>query len=90
MARDIYHKHVKEALEKEGWKITADPFILIYAETRLDVDLGAEKLIEATRDSKKNPGRGKKLYGPISNLRISLSCRPILPLSFSHGRTEIR
>jgi hypothetical protein len=53
MARDIYHKHVKEALEKEGWKITADPFILTYAETRLDVDLGAEKLIEATRDSKK-------------------------------------
>ncbi|MCB0599426.1 MAG: hypothetical protein KDD28_35480 [Phaeodactylibacter sp.] len=45
MAKDIYHNHVREALEKDGWKITADPYILNYAETRFDVDLGAERLI---------------------------------------------
>lgn len=49
MAKDIYHNHVKEALEKDGWIITADPYILNYADTRFDVDLGAEKLIEATK-----------------------------------------
>lgn len=53
MAKDIYHNHVREALEKDGWKITADPFILTYAETRFDVDLGAERLIEATKDTQK-------------------------------------
>jgi hypothetical protein len=53
MAKDIYHHHVREALEKEGWSITADPYILNYAETRFDVDLGAEKLIEATKNTQK-------------------------------------
>lgn len=53
MAKDIYHNHVKEALEKDGWIITADPYILNYADTRFDVDLGAEKLIEATKDTQK-------------------------------------
>lgn len=28
MAKDIYHQTVKIALEKEGWIITHDPFIL--------------------------------------------------------------
>lgn len=53
MAKDIYHNHVREALEKDGWKITADPYILNYAETRFDVDLGAERLIAATKDTQK-------------------------------------
>lgn len=53
MAKDIYHDHVREALEKDGWSITSDPYILNYAETRFEVDLGAEKLIEATKDTQK-------------------------------------
>jgi XisH protein len=28
MARDFFHQVVKEALEAEGWTITADPFII--------------------------------------------------------------
>lgn len=53
MAKDIYHYHVREALEKEDWVITEDPYILRFADTRFDVDLGAEKLIGATKDAKK-------------------------------------
>lgn len=28
MAKDFYHDHVKHALEKDGWEITDDPYIL--------------------------------------------------------------
>jgi hypothetical protein len=51
MARDIYHQSVKEALEKEGWIVTHDPY-LISRKTRnkpYEVDLGAEKIIIAER-----------------------------------------
>jgi hypothetical protein len=28
MARDFYHQIVREALEADGWTITADPFVI--------------------------------------------------------------
>ena len=28
MAKDIYHQHVKDALVKDGWVITHDPYYL--------------------------------------------------------------
>jgi Holliday junction resolvase-like predicted endonuclease len=31
-SRDIYHNTVKNALEKTGWKITADPLFIKYGE----------------------------------------------------------
>jgi hypothetical protein len=50
MARDIYHSHVKEALIKDGWTITHDPYYLdIDITAPLEIDLGAEKLISATK-----------------------------------------
>ncbi len=30
MAKDIYHNCVRNALEKDGWKITDDPLDLIF------------------------------------------------------------
>lgn len=27
-ARDIYHEHVRDALDKDGWRITQDPLHL--------------------------------------------------------------
>jgi len=53
MARDKYHNVVVEALEKEGWVITDDPLFLDIATTTLEVDLGAERLIAATKGTKK-------------------------------------
>jgi len=46
---DIYHKVVKHALQKDGWIITHDPFVLKIGEKRLFVDLGAEYLISAEK-----------------------------------------
>ena len=51
MAKDIFHNHVKEALKKDGWTITADPFLLKTTLISYEVDLAAEKLIAATREN---------------------------------------
>jgi XisH protein len=54
MAKDRFHDVVKIALEKEGWKITHDPLTLrVDAVTDLHIDLGAEMLIAAEKESEK-------------------------------------
>ncbi len=53
MAKDIYHKPVKRALQKNGWTITHDPFHLKYGGKRFAADLGAERLISAEKGLKK-------------------------------------
>lgn len=53
-AKDIYHETVRIALEKDGWTITADPLVLTFTPKRqLKIDLGAELLISAERESQK-------------------------------------
>jgi len=44
-ARDIFHYAVKNALQKEGWTITHDPLFIRFDESKLYIDLAAEKLI---------------------------------------------
>src|SRR5205085_1554329 len=50
---DVYHEIVKQALVKDGWTITDDPFIIKFKGERLFADLGAEKSIAATKDTRK-------------------------------------
>lgn len=53
-AKDIYHNTVKTALIKDGWTITHDPFHLKLRKGKnLFVDLGAERLIAAEKDTQK-------------------------------------
>lgn len=52
--RDYYHNVVRNALEKDGWTITHDPYRLKLARKKnLYIDLGAERLIAAEKDLKK-------------------------------------
>lgn len=54
MARkDKYHDVVKQCLIDEGWLVTDDPYYLDILTTTLEVDLGAERLIAATKENKK-------------------------------------
>lgn len=55
MAKDIYHQTVKIALEKEGWIITHDPFILSDKTQKMyyEIDLGAERLLAAEKGTEK-------------------------------------
>ena len=49
-AKDAYHDKVRQALEKDGWQITHDPYYLAYSGRDLYIDLGAE-LIAAEKDN---------------------------------------
>ena len=47
--RDIYHDAVRNALAKDGWTITDDPYVITYKGLRLYAELGAEKPIAAQK-----------------------------------------
>ncbi|MEB3313788.1 MAG: element excision factor XisH family protein [Cyanobacteriota bacterium] len=51
MAKDLFHDIVKSALIAEGWEITHDPFPVDYGDVQMQIDLGAERLLAAQRDS---------------------------------------
>ncbi len=48
-AKDIYHNPCKQALIKDGWSVTHDPYFLRWGKKDLFIDLGAEKLIAAQK-----------------------------------------
>jgi hypothetical protein len=50
-AKDIYHDAVKNALIRDGWSITADPYVIQYEDATLYADLAAERPIAAQRQN---------------------------------------
>lgn len=52
-AKDVYHEIVKNALIKDGWKITFAPYPIKYEEIKLQADLAGEKTISAQKESRK-------------------------------------
>lgn len=52
-AKDIFHEIVKQALQNEQWIITHDPMRLEFGDIKFQVDLGAERLLAAERDTEK-------------------------------------
>ncbi len=52
-ARDILHDIVKEALIKDEWIITHDPFTVSFGIRTVYVDLGVERLLAAQRGDDK-------------------------------------
>jgi hypothetical protein len=52
-ARDLFHNAVRNGLQKENWTITADPLSLKFGDTRIYIDLGAEKIVAAERGEEK-------------------------------------
>lgn len=53
MAKDLLHQNVREALEKEGWKITNDPMRIPIDGTYMEIDLAAEIVFAAEKGTKK-------------------------------------
>ena len=52
-ARDIFHHAVIHALERDGWKITHDPYLIYYELGKMYIDLGAEKVLAAEKKNQK-------------------------------------
>ena len=66
MARDLFHQVVKDALTKDGWNITHDPFPVDYGDVQMQIDLGAERLLAATKDAEKIAVEIKSFVNPSS------------------------
>ena len=73
-ASDIIHNAVKNALIKDGWTITADPFTIEYQGIKLYADLGAERPIAAERAGRKIVVEIKSFLSPsrIHDLELAL------------------
>ncbi len=63
-ARDLFHDIVKNALQKDGWTITHDPYPLPTGSFDLAIDLGAEKVIAAYRGKQRIAIEIKSFLGP--------------------------
>jgi len=63
-AKDVFHQVVKTALQKDGWTITNDPLSLQLSDDQVFIDLGAERLIAAQRDSEKIAVEIKNFLAP--------------------------
>jgi len=75
MAKDIFHQQVKNALIKDGWNITRDPLTIRISEAiKLQIDLAAENVIGAERDSEKIAVEIKSFIGDsdISSFHTAL------------------
>src|SRR5437016_2369868 len=48
-AKDTYHDEFRNALVKDGWTITHDPFTLAFGGQDVFVDIGAERMIAAEK-----------------------------------------
>ena len=73
-AKDIYHDTVKNALIKDGWIITHDPLPLRWGSDLLYVDLGAARLLTATKKDQKIAVEVKSFTSPsnIASLENAL------------------
>lgn len=74
MARlDKIHNAVRNALIKDGWKITADPLQLKYGEVKLQIDLAAEPTLAAEKDNQKIAVEIKSFLDPslINDLKAA-------------------
>lgn len=81
--RDSLHEIVEEALVKDGWRITDDPFVISYGERFLFVDLGAVERAEgyvqgrfvgATREGERIVVEVKPFQGrsPVADLEQAI------------------
>ena len=51
--KDLFHDAVKRALEKDGWTITQEQLPVSFELGDMYIDLGAEKIIAAQKDTEK-------------------------------------
>lgn len=63
-AKDLFHDSVKNALIKEGWVVTDDPFPIRVGGIEMYIDLGAEKIIAAEKAEQKIAVEIKTFSGP--------------------------
>ena len=73
-AKDIFHNKVKNALVKDGWTITDDPYSLKWDNgENLLIDLAAERVIAAEKDNEKIAVEIKTFIGKSTMFDLHLA-----------------
>jgi len=62
-AKDTFHQSVRNALEKDAWRITHDPLHLKVEDIEFFIDLGAERLLAAEKGGQKIAVEVKSFLG---------------------------
>lgn len=63
-AKDVYHEGVKHALEKQQWRITADPLLFKFGGVKFQIDLAAEGILRVDRGDEKIAVEIKSFLNP--------------------------
>lgn len=73
-AKDSIHDVVRNALIKDGWTITHDPYKIKYGDDQVYVDLAAERTLAAVKAGRKILVEVKSFLGPSTfhDLKIAL------------------
>ncbi len=73
-AKDFYHDAAKNALIKDGWTVTHDPYKVQVGKRDLFIDLGAQKLLAAEKGERKIAVEVKSFVGrsEVEDLRNAL------------------
>jgi len=74
-ANDLYHDTGKHALEKDGWTVSHDPLTLRWGRKDYFVDLGAERLLAATKANPGPPRRNLRLPKRRLPEKLDIPCR---------------
>lgn len=91
-AKDLYHDHVRKALETAGWTITHDPLSVKWLGRSLQIDLGAERIIAAEKGDEKIAVEVKSFIGdsPIEDLRDAVGQFVIYRAALRVGQPDRR
>lgn len=73
-ARNIDHDSVRNALVKDGWTITADPYHMRWGGKNLFVDLAAERILTAEKEGRRIAVEVQSFLGPsdVTDLQEAL------------------
>ena len=85
---DIYHDVVKNALVKDGWRITHDPLILPYGGRNLYVDIGAEAPIGAEKEGHRIAVEVKSFLGSSEIMELERALGQYMLYRFLLTRQE--
>jgi CRISPR/Cas system-associated exonuclease Cas4 (RecB family) len=72
-ARDIIHEAVRNALIKDGWTITDDPYTIKYEDVTVYADLAAERMAAAERAARRIVVEVKSFVSPSSLYDLELA-----------------
>jgi len=87
-AKDTFHEAVKEALIRDGWTITHDPYTIVFGLDNLFADLGAGKTLGAERGEERIAVEVKSFLGASGLRDFELALGQFLFYRTLIGRTE--